>query len=196
MNSIILEYLRIALSAQCVAGAIVVFFLVRFGSDIRALMLRIASIRFPGGTELSAQLNRTTEEAASPKTVPVIASGADPVLPEGISLTNEQERKVQDLIRTERQRAFLWEYRYLNYFLVSNTQRVLEWLAGLQDRTTIALYDSWWLPIVPSADERRAMISALEAHHLIQVQNEGLIDVTPKGREYLSWRRSLLGNPA
>jgi hypothetical protein len=54
----------------------------------------------------------------------------------------------------------------------------------------MSLYDSVWLPLIPSAEERRAIITALQAHYLILVQNE-LVEVTPKGREYIAWRGPL-----
>ena len=84
----------------------------------------------------------------------------------------------------------MWEYRYLNYYLVPATQRVLEWLASLNTRTSYSFFDTLWMPAIPSAEERRAIINALETHHLIQFQGE-LIEVTPKGREYIQWRGPL-----
>jgi hypothetical protein len=47
-----------------------------------------------------------------------------------------------------------------------------------------------WLPLIPSATERKAILSALENHHLIQLEN-GLVSVTPKGQEYIEWRGPL-----
>ena len=81
--------------------------------------------------------------------------------------------------------TYLWEYRYLNYFFVRGTQEVLDWLIGLVQSTTYAHFDSIWLPIIPSANERQSIINALQAHHLIQCDDEtGLIQVNPKGHEY------------
>ena len=84
------------------------------------------------------------------------------------------------MLDAERARAYLWEYRYLNHFLAFHTQQVLDWFASLPNRTSMALFDSVWLPLIPSTDERRAIITALQAHYLILVQNE-LVEVTPKG---------------
>ena len=65
----------------------------------------------------------------------------------------------------------------------------LDWLIGLTQPTTYAFYDSVFLPIIPSANERQAIITALQMHHLVmhdEVSN--VITVTPKGREYQEWR--------
>ena len=99
-------------------------------------------------------------------------------------------KKVAELFQAERARAYLWEYRYLNYFLAYGTQKVLDWLACLPTRTSCDLFDTFWLPYIPSAEERRAIITALQAHHLIMIQ-DNLIEVTPKGREYIQWRGAL-----
>ena len=50
---LVLEYLRVLLSPQIIVGIIGLVFLLLFREDIKALILRIAKIRFPGGAELS-----------------------------------------------------------------------------------------------------------------------------------------------
>ena len=87
-------------------------------------------------------------------------------------------------------RAALWEYRYLNYFLARGTQRVLDWLNALGVQTTATMFDSFWLPFIPNAQERQAIITALQAHSLIAMNGQ-VIEVTPKGKEYLTWRGPL-----
>ena len=52
------------------------------------------------------------------------------------------------------------------------------------------LFDTVWMPAIPSPEERNAIINALQAHYLIQIEN-GLIEVSPKGREYIEWRGEL-----
>ena len=75
--------------------------------------------------------------------------------PEGRLLSTEfraTSQKLVEFIEAERARAALLEYRYLNYYLVPNTQRVL----GVHTTS-----------------------------------NGELIEVTPKGREYIQWRGPL-----
>ncbi len=91
------------------------------------------------------------------------------------------------LIQSERANAALWEYRYLNQFLVRSTQLVLDWIAGLPNGISTAFFDSQLQAHISLANERFAILNALQRHHLISVR-DGLIQVTDKGREYLSWR--------
>lgn len=86
----------------------------------------------------------------------------------------------------------MWEYRYLNYYLARGTQLVLDWLIDLPQPTTFSHYDTHWLPIIPSANERQAIITALENHHLIIRDTTDMITVSPKGIEYQEWRGELL----
>lgn len=193
---LVLEYLKVILSPQLIAGGIALAVFLLFRDDIKALMRRIAKIRFPGGSEVStSQLERASGESPPAGRTPLPAPPGEVRIPDGLSLTQDQVKAVVQVFQAERARAALWEYRYLNYFLVPTTQRVLDWLTSLNTRTTVFMFDSFWLPIVPSAEERRAIINALQAHHLIQLTGE-LIDITPKGREYIQWRGPLPAPPA
>ncbi len=187
---LVLEFFRVLLSAPTVAGAIAVVFIAVFRDDIRALMRRVAKIRFPGGEVSTSQAERTSEVAPTAAAEPKVPPGEQVTLPQNIALTPEQVKQLGDIFQAERARAYLWEYRYLNYFLVPLTQRVLDWLAGLKDRPTYPLYDSLLTQAVPKAEERKAIIDALAAHHLIQLKGD-FIEVTPKGREYIQWRGPL-----
>ncbi len=102
-------------------------------------------------------------------------------------LTPEQRASIEEILKAEKGTSYLWEYRYLNYFLVYNTQAVLDWLIGLNQATIYRHFDGTWAPHIPSANERAAIINALQTHHLIQVNGEA-IQVTEKGREYQQWR--------
>lgn len=185
---LVLDYLKVLLSTQVVAGIVCFTFLCMFREDIKALLLRIAKIKFPGGTEVSTpQTAKQEEKTAEPDKLPTPPK-EDVKLP--VTLQPEEMKKVAELFQAERARAYLWEYRYLNYFLAYGTQKVLDWLASLPSRTSCDLFDTFWLPYIPSAEERTAIITALQAHHLIQIQ-DNLIEVTPKGREYIQWRGPL-----
>ena len=184
---LVLEYLRVLLSAQMVWGIVCIAFLLLFKSEFASLLSRIASIRF-GSAELSApQLpndptasNRKTETTNFPATSP-------PELPQGITVSEADAKRLEQALHAERARAHLWEYRYLNYFFVLNTQRVLNWLANLPSPVTFTMYDAWWQPVIPTAEQRRTIINVLESHNLVVLNGE-LIEVTPKGKEYIQWR--------
>lgn len=188
ISALILDYLRVLLSAPVMVAAVIVYFLIFFRADIKALMSRIATIKFPGGELSTSQMNKERDELLSArKGLPSIPEQSTPI-PQGLS--PEQIQVVKELIDAERAKAFLWEYRYLNYYLAPSTQRVLDWLASLNQRTTVSTFDTFWQPVIPNAQERIAILTALQTHHLIQITGE-LIEVTPKGREYLQWRRPL-----
>lgn len=187
---LILEYLKVLLTAPVLFSSVAILFIILFKEDIKALILRIAKIKLPGGTEVSTtQSNQLAVEESRLSTPPDINSQVTIIgLP--TDLTHQQRIVVEQQIRAHIATAYLWEYRYLNYFLVRGTQRVLDWLVGLPQATTYAYFDAVWLPIIPSANERRAIINALQTHHIIELQSDQseMIVVTPKGREYQEWR--------
>lgn len=190
---LVLEYLKVLLSPQIIVGGVGFVFLFLFREDIKALLLRIAKIRLPGGTEVSTSQSerQVKEEKIEQKPLPAPQTPL-PGLPS--ELTPQQRTAVEDILKAERATSYLWEYRYLNYFLVYGTQTVLDWFISLKQPTTYNHFDATWLPLIPSANERGAIINALQAHHLIQV-NDGAIQVTPKGMEYQQWRGKLPKSP-
>jgi hypothetical protein len=177
-----------------IAGAAFIWLFSAFRVEFKSLLNRIAKIRLPGGTEVStSQIERSTEElpAQGKKPEPIPESGSStPTLPTNLTLSGDQLQSLQQAFAAERARAALWEYRYLNFFLARGTQRVLDWLNGLGVRTTVSMFDSFWLPSIPSAQERQAIITALQAHSLIAMAGP-VLEVTPKGKEYLAWRGPL-----
>lgn len=136
--NLLLEYLKVLLTIPTLASLTLIIFIYTFKAELKNLINRIASIKFPGGTEL-------------------------------------------------------WEYRYLNYFLVRKTQLVLDWLTNFNQPVTANLYDSVWIPSIHNANERQIILNVLQAHHLIQIDQLGLIGLTAKGREYIEWRGALPG---
>jgi len=189
--AIVLEYVKVLFSAPVISGAVVVVALLLFRKDIRSLLRRVAKIKLPGGSEFSTtQIEKSGEDIPARGEQPPISKPAPETLPENLTLSPDQQVAVKQVFEAERANARLWEYRYLNYFLARGTQSVLDWLASLNTRTTLTLLNTIWLPLIPSAEELRAIIHALQAHYLIVLTGE-LIEVTPKGREYLQWRGPL-----
>ena len=185
VSKIILEYLKVLLSSQMVFGFVLIFFLWIFRDSIRSLFQRIAKIKFPGGTEVATPQKIDDDNKPTPSPI----GEPEPLqLPEGVD--PQIIEKISELFLAERSRAYLWEYRYLNYFLVHNSQKVLDWLAASNAPISQSLFDSFWLPLIPNTSERNSILQALEAHHLITLE-EGLIKITPKGEEYVSWRGPL-----
>ena len=185
---LVLEYFRVLLTAPPLLSIVAVIFIFTFAEDIKALLLRVAKIRLPGGAEFDTQQGRSVVHE---EPTPPLEIGRIPVqgIPPG--LAPAQEQAIAQLIRAHIATAYLWEYRYLNYFLARGTQLALDWFVRLPQPTTYNHYDSFFLPIVPSARERQAMVNALEAHHLIDDGGPNIISVTSKGREYHQWRGAL-----
>ena len=95
---------------------------------------------------------------------------------------------MRSFIQAQQTTSRLWEYRYLNFHFVRDTQLVLDWLASLQDCPSIEMFHALWLPAIPIAKSRENIILALQNHYLITVRDEVMIEITDKGREYLKWR--------
>jgi hypothetical protein len=185
----VLEYLKVFLSPQIVWGIVLLVFLWLFKDDVCALMLRIAKIKLPGGSEILATQSGMENKESSPKKGPPPEPQEPKLSPENLTLTPKQVQEIKAVFDAERNRATFWEYEYLNLYLVPNTQKVLEWLAKLPQPTTIALADNLWSPLIPQVSERRAILEALESHYLVQRTAGDLLEVTPKGHEYLKVRR-------
>lgn len=186
----VLEYLQIIFSPQVIIGIVVVLFYRKFNLELKSLIDRIATVKFPGGEISTTQQAKTKPDNEDSKSVPKVPANENTFAPEGLSLSPDQAKQIKELFDAERAKAYLWEYRYLNYYLVQRTQRILDWLVSLEINTSISFYDSFWQPIIPEARERKAIIDALQQHHLIILKGE-IIEVSPKGREYIQWRGPL-----
>lgn len=189
--ALVLEYMKAIISTQVVAGTIAIIVVLTFKNDISALMSRIAKIKLPGGSEFSTtQLERAGASSKDNAEEPPSPPETKVDLPDTLELSASQVERVANLLKAERANAALWEYRFLNYFLVLHTQSVLDWIANLPSGTSISLFHGIWTPAIPSANERNAIINALQAHFLIQITGD-FMEITPKGREYVNWRGPL-----
>jgi len=188
MANLILEYLRVLLSPQIVGGVVAIIFLFVFEKELKVLIGRVASIRFPGGELSTSQIERATEVPLSsmPSTLPErpvpIEGGNDP--------TPQDFEQLRQMYTAEKIQSRVWEYRFLNMYLVRQTQEVLDWFIVLEQPTTFRLVDTHWMQFIPDFKEREAILNALLNHHLVEQRGE-LLQVTPKGHEYARWRGPL-----
>jgi hypothetical protein len=180
-----LEFLRIVTAWPVVAGILVVVFFFTFKSGVASILQRFAGLRFPGGVEVTLSQAQSTEVEQAVRKVEA-ESRADARIAEADSM-----KSVTANLDSERTRATLWEFRYLNYYLVPITQWVLEQVAAQSASMNLSTYDAWLLPIVQDARERSAILAALTNHHLLSMSGDSLITITDKGRAYLSWRGKL-----
>ena len=148
-----LGYLRVLLSAP----PVVLVLMCVFKSDLKALMSRIAKIKFPGG-----------EVSTAFQIDPLKKTGPDEFPPQTMSR--------------------IWEYRCLNLYFVSNTQQVLDSLANRPTGgISVEGFHAFWMPLIPSANDRISILTALHNHQLI-TERETMIEIAVKGRDYLKWR--------
>ena len=193
LADLLLDYLKVLLSAPVVTAIVLVYLLHEYKPDLKALMGRIGGIKFPGGELSMSQAARTAkEESAEPALTP---RASDIPLPKDLTLNPAQVDEIQQIIAGERTNALLWEFRYLNRFLVPRTQVALDWLASISSPPTLSLFDNFLqMSLAPEAEERKAIFGALASHWLID-SSSGLVQVTPKGREYIGWRGPLPFGP-
>ncbi len=191
MPELVLEYLKVILTAPVIFGAVAFVVIFKFGDDIKSLIGRIAKIRLGSGLEVSTlQSERLAKEENQNRDQPQPTGEAVDELPQ--ELTPDERERVEAIIKSHSEVARWWEYQYLNFFLVRKTQVALDWLVTQNQSVAAQMYDSVFMPWVPSSDERNSMINALERHHLILFDNKTMtITVTPKGREYQQWRGPL-----
>ena len=88
--SLILEYLKVLLSAPVVAGAIAIVCLCLFRGEVRGLIERVGRIRFPGGELFASQQERTQADIAPKEQPPAVPQGQQPQLPATITLAPQQ----------------------------------------------------------------------------------------------------------
>jgi len=187
MGSLFLEYLKVLLAAAPVGGVVAISFMAIFREPLKDLIGRTKGVKFPGGEWSASQVDRAVEAEAAPANPLTVPGTTDPPADPGLTLDPVQQARLADLLRAERARAYFWEYRFLNFFLVPSTQRVLDWFASVQHRPTIQLYDDYWSSTIVDPEERRAVLDALLSHRLIQATGE-LLEITPKGHEYVQFR--------
>lgn len=202
--SIILDYLRVFVSTPFVIAVVSIVVLCLFRAEIRGLLNRVALLKW-GPAEISTPQPASMDGDHAPEdsgvsggqvvapSSDVYASSSSPPV-ESLDELREQVRQLQEQLKSETSRGFYWEYRYLNYFLVPHTQRVLDWFA-IHSSSTYANYEATWLPLIATSSERSMVLRALEEHGLL-ARSEQLIEITAKGREYLRFRAQFPPSPA
>lgn len=185
---LVLEYLKVILTAPVIFGAIVVFLICKFEQDLKALLERLAKMKFPG-VDAEFSPSQAVEVINEDDSAALPDLPHEPIIGLPQDLTEPQLQAVEQIIRSYKATGYLWEYRFLNYFLVRGTQAVLDWVAISNQPIAYTQYDAFWLPLIPLAIERQNIIDALQAHHLIYLDYQmNTISISPKGREYVEWR--------
>ena len=162
-HALILDYLRVAASWPIIVFVLGCIVLVKFQIPLTELIGRVAVIRVPGG-EL-----RVRQSGPPDALIPTPAAGPS-------AAPNQDAAK-------------LWEFLFLNYFLVPTTQWILEMLCKSPSGLTHQDFTSALLPDVPpNSVEPNAIYNALLRHNLIEGSENGNIKATAKGMEYRTFR--------
>lgn len=179
--NLILEFTKVFVSWPMLIGILGILSVFIFKKQIGNLIDRIDKAKFPGGSintpqKENLELSEPNKIYADPKSEEI-----EPKI-EKLELDAEQIEEIKKILEAEQAAARIWEYRYLNYFLATNSQFVLNWIIS-HSPVTFNIYDTAWMHLIPSAEERKAIIEALSKHHLINCSGS-YITVTPKGVEY------------
>ncbi|CAJ9529009.1 Uncharacterised protein [Burkholderia pseudomallei] len=191
---LVLEFVKVFLSWPPIVGLAIIVGARYFRTELRNLINRVSSFKILG-QELVTQQAKLEGEAPADGNLPTPDDGAIQQELQNLEITPEQQAQIKAVFDAERAAARMWEYRYLNYFFADSTQDVLEWLGGFENGTTFDAYETYWMHRIYIANERRAVINALQMHQCIHIDGP-TIRITEKGREYAQWpERRRLSTP-
>jgi hypothetical protein len=171
-----------------------------FGRSIRSLLDKggSAQVEIPGAkVSLSSQLERSREQSSehpAKELLPASAPGSE-VEPRasaaGVSSaerpSDEHMRELEASLKLARDQARMWQFVFLNNYLVFHTHQVLDWLASFGGAVERSLLETAWLAQIPDPQERAAVVNALVTSGLATTEGPG-VRVTDMGRDFLAWR--------
>jgi len=137
-----------------------------------------------GGTHFTLQSVR--EEGASiAKKMPNIENPETPMSTE--QPAHGDDNSVHTQAENWRSIAYIWEYRYLNYYLVHNTKKVLYWFSTREFPINYTSYNAYWMTRIPDIRQRETILNVLQNHYLI-LRDGDTYSISPKGLEYIQFR--------
>jgi len=180
INQIILEYLSILLSWPLLVFILGIVFLFKFSNSIKTFLENLRSLK-AGPFEFSQQ-QKPPEE--------IEKKIEDKLEESGITLEKEDKEfqisQQQEVIRYWVERAKLYEFLYLNLYLVPNSKTALLWFINPSTKDNF-IY-SFILPpqIVNQKEEKEAIFNALLSNGLIE-QDGILFKISEKGKRFLKF---------
>ena len=184
--AIVLDFFRIFLSPQVIAGSLILFALIRYKKRIgqlgQVLERRLAKSELKAETAFG---NITLTQAPDDQ-----AEGHKQLTEESIDRPDPVADldTVRELYKAELLNSRLWEYRYANFFFVRDTQLVLDWFYGLKSPINFSHFHNTWMNVLPVSQNREAILTALNNHFLVVFTGNNLLSITDKGKEYVEWR--------
>lgn len=171
-----LEFLKVLLGWPSIVLTIAIFGFYIFRVPL-SKWLENVKIDY-GGATISSQQQKVEDNVQAPK-LEVDQSG-----PSVLPVPNGSD---SNLVNQWKAAAYLWEYRFLNFFLAYHSQQFLDWLCDRTEPMSLEVTNSLWLVKVPDVAERQAVVEAITRHHLAEIR-DSMISITPKGREYVEFR--------
>lgn len=190
-NAVAIEYLKVLLTFPTVLLILVFLFFIKFSSAIdfliRNLRVRYGEVEASASQRESKEYGKGYGETIQLSTQDAQAIAASIKDAEQLNIDQTDEiSKLKEIISSLANRAEVYEFAFLNYFLVPNTKASLK---GLHGDNTITKND--FLSRIPSNPtstdqlaEKNAIYSALIENDLIKYDS-GMVSVTDKGRRYL-----------
>jgi len=175
----ILKYIIVFLSWPFIALVIIVFICSKFKGPISNWLVNL-KVQYGDAIISSSQSVEPVRSGVLQETQSKPKDGPTLYL-ESISTNDSNELK--RMIINWRENAYIWEYKYLNFFLVPHTKEVLYWLYNTTS-SRFETYNNIFSGKIPDLAERTAVIKALESHFMIKPIENGVLEISDKGKEY------------
>lgn len=176
----VMSLLTILLSWPPVIGAIIVFFLIFFRNPLM-FWVRNFVYRNPQGHEFFARDQDPSQITISTSYWHQVQDYFAQLEEYNKQITGERQELLKHLEQVEI-KALLWEFQYLNLFLVPTSKSILKWIDMLSP--SIDLFNQFWALI--SEKQREIIIGVLYANELITWQNK-ILTTTTKGKLFIGF---------
>jgi len=197
INQIILEYLRIILSWPLLIFILLIIFLFKFANSIKVFLenlrlLKAGPFEFSQQQEPPEEIEKKIEDKLEESGITLTKEQLKQIEETLETLSREKENKEsqifkqQEVIRYWAERAELYEFLYLNLYLVYNSKLALRWFINPSTKDNF-IY-SFPLPpqIVNQITEKEAIFNALLSNGLIE--QDGLVfKISEKGKRFLKF---------
>ncbi len=195
---LLLKYLKVLLSSHVVIGVVAFIIFCFLRKNIKGLIDRIIKITIPGGggiqTHQMPKIEPYKKNIEKENIVEPIPEELKEIADNNSKLSKDLLDKIINIFKIEKTKTYLWEYNYLNLFLVSSTQKILDFIVGSNfNSINLSYIDTLITQIAPNfpIEEKKVIVEVLKSHHLITVDNNEFVNATPKGKEYVQWRGPL-----
>lgn len=179
---LILQYITVFFSWPVVVLVIVIYFTQKF-SDSISIWIRNLKVQYGDATISSSQAIDSKVDSAEGDGLPQKQADAKDGKSQYLSTIQTTDVEVlKKQIVSWRENAYIWEYKYLNYYLVPNTKRVLHWLY-LFKTANFETYNNVFSSSIPEMEERNTILMVLQNHFLL-VFKDGILEISEKGKEY------------